>query len=153
MSTVTVRSGNRFDLLHPLLAACTGAAGFAATMVAGDLFDLNADADQGPGTSLPEVGAYAGLVLVAAALAVWLGVRARAGGPRRVAGTALGLTLASAATVLGFWSGWPHIFAAVGVVLALEYRRRVGSFSGAAGAALALGAISFVATSYICLVG
>jgi hypothetical protein len=153
MSTVTVRSGRRLDVLHPLVAATIGATTFAATMVAGTVFDLNSDADDAPSTSLLELASYAGLVLAAGALAVWLGVRARAGAPRRVSGTALGLAIASASTFVAFWSGWPHVFAAVAIALALEYRRRVGSFSGPAAIALVLGIISFAATSYICLVG
>lgn len=153
MSTVTVRSVPRLDALHPVIAAGLGALTFATTMIAGDLLGLNADADGGPGTSLLDVAAYAGLVLAACGIAVWAGARARAGVPGRLSRTALGLALASAVTFVGFWSGWPHVFGAVAIALALEHRRRVGSFSGVAAAALVLGAISFVATSFICLVG
>ena len=151
MSTITVRSGRRLDVLHPLVAAGIGAAAFAGTMVAGDLFDLNAK--EGPNPDLAELAAYAGLVLVAAALAVWLGGRARAGTPPRLSGTALGLSLAAAVTFVGFWSGWPHVFAAVGMALAVEYRRRVGSFSGPTATALVVGAIAFLAASGLCLFG
>jgi hypothetical protein len=153
MSTVNVESGHRLDVLHPLAAASIVAVTFGATMVAGDVLNLNTDADNGPGTPLLEVAAYAGMVLAAASLAVWLAVRARAGAPRRVSGTALGLAIASAATFIGFWSGWPHVFAAVAVALSLDYRRRVGSFSGPAAVAFVLGTISFAATSVICLTG
>ncbi len=151
MSTVTIGSGHRLDALHPLVAAGIGAAMFAATMVAGDLFDLNADEEANPG--LTELAIYAGLVLVAVAIALWLGSRARAGAPSRLSGTALGLSLAGAVTFIGFWSGWPHVFSAVAVALALEYRRRVGAFSGPTATALVLGAVAFVATSVICLFG
>ena len=153
MSTVTVRSGSRLDALHPAIAAGLGALTFATTMIGGDLLDLNADTDGGPSTSLLDLMAYAGLVLAAYGLAVWLGTRSRAGAPGRLSRTALGLALASAATFVGFWSGWPHVFAAVAIALALEHRRRVGAFSGVTTAALVLGAISFVATSIVCLVG
>ncbi len=151
MTTATIRSSHRFDVLHPLVAVGVGAVTFAATMVAGDLFDLQAEEGGNPG--LAELAAYAGLVLVAAAIALWLGGRARAGAPSRLSVTALGLSLASAVTFVAFWSGWPHIFSAVGIVLALEHRRRVGSFSGVTTSALILGVVVFAATSLLCLTG
>lgn len=153
MSTITTRPGQRVDLLHPLVASTVGAITFAATMVAGDLFELNADADDAPATTLQDLGGYAVLVLVGFGLAVWLGTRARSGTPDRLAKASLGFALASAVTFVGFWSGWPHIFAAVGVALSLEYRRRVGAFSGITVAALLVSAAGFIATSWICLVG
>lgn len=153
MSTITTRPGQRVDVLHPLVASTVGAVTFAATMVAGDLFELNADADDAPATTLQDLGGYAGLVLVGFGLAVWLGTRARSGTPDKLARASLGFALASAVTFVGFWSGWPHIFAAVGVALSLEYRRRVGAFSGITVAALLVSAACFIATSWICLVG
>jgi hypothetical protein len=151
MSTITT-TPRRIDILHPLVAALTGAATFGLAMTAGELFDLNADPD-GPATSSGEVAAYIGLVAAAVAIAVWLGLRARAGSPRRLSATALGLAIAAAVTVVVFWSGWPHVFGAVAVVLAVEHRRRVGSFSVTTMAALALGATALVAAAYVCLVG
>lgn len=152
MSTTTIRPpGHRLDALHPLVAAGIGATTFATTMVAGDLFDLHAKEGANPG--LAELGAYAGFVAVEMAIAVWLGIRARSGTPRRLSGTALGLSLVAAVAFVGFWSGLPHIFSAVAIVLALEHRRRVGSFSGPTTTALGLGAVAFVATSVICLYG
>jgi hypothetical protein len=153
MSTITTRSGQHLDVLHPVVAATVGAVTFAATMVAGDLFDLNSDAADAPATTLEDLGAYAALVLVGFGLAVWLGTRARSGSPDRLARASLGFALASAVTFVGFWSGWPHILAAVGVALSLEYRRRVGAFSGITMSALLLSATCFIATSWICLVG
>ena len=153
MSTITTRPAQRVDALHPLVASTVGAVTFAATMVAGDLFDLNSDADDAPATTLQDLGAYAGLALVGFGLAVWLGTRARSGTPDRLARASLGFALASAVTFIGFWSGWPHIFAAVGIALSLEYRRRVGAFSGITVAALLVSAACFIATSWICLVG
>lgn len=153
MSTVTTRSGQHLDVLHPLVASTVGAVTFAATMVAGDLLDLNADADDAPATTLQDLGGYAGLVLVGLVLAVWLGTRARSGTPGRLDRASLGFALASVVTFIGFWSGWPHIFAAVGIALSLEYRRRVGAFSGIALSALVVSTACFVATSWICLVG
>jgi hypothetical protein len=153
MSTITTRPAQRVDVLHPLVASTVGAVTFAATMVAGDVLGLNSDGDDAPATTLQDLAWYAGLVLVGVALAVWLGTRARSGTPDRLARTSLAFALASAVTFIGFWSGWPHIFAAVGVALALEHRRRVGAFSGITVAALVISAVSFIATSWICLVG
>jgi hypothetical protein len=152
MST-TITTSHRLDVLHPLIAAATGAVTYGLAMIAGDVFDLNTDSDTGPGTSALEIALYVGLVVVASAIAVWLGLRARAGSPRRLSATALGLAIASAATFVGFWSGWPHVFGAVAVVLAVEHRRRVGSFSAATLIALVLGAIAFIASVITCLFG
>lgn len=150
--TTTVTS-HRLDVLHPVIAAATGAVTFGLTMTAGDAFGINSDSEGGAATTVLEIALYVGLVLTASLVAIWLGLRARAGSPRRLAGTALGLAIASAATFVGFWSGWPHVFGAVAVVLAIEHRRRVGSFSAAALSALVLGAIAFIAAAVTCLVG
>jgi hypothetical protein len=153
MSTITTRPGQQLDVLHPLVASAVGAFTFAATMVAGDLLDLNSDADDSAATTLPELAVYAGLVLAGVVLAVWLGTRARGASPDTLARASLGFALASVVTFVGFWSGWPHIFAAVGIALALEHRRRVGAFSATAMSALLVGVACFVATSWICVVG
>jgi signal transduction histidine kinase len=152
MSTTT-RPDQRVDVLHPLVASTVGAVTFAATMVAGDLFELNSDAEDAPATTLQDLAWYAGLVLVGFGLAVWLATRARSGTPDKLARASLGFAVASVVTFIGFWSGWPHIFAAVGVALSLEYRRRVGAFSGIAVAALAVSTACFIATSFVCLTG
>jgi hypothetical protein len=152
MSTISSTS-HRLDMLHPLIAAATGAATFGLTMIAGDVFDLNTDTDTGPATSVGQIALYVALVLVAIVIAVWLGLRARAGSPSRLSGTALGLAIASAATFVAFWSGWPQVFGAVAVVLAVEHRRRVGSFSAATLTALVLGAIAFIAAAITSLLG
>jgi len=153
MSTLTTSRSRRFDVLHPVVAAAIGGAVFALTLTSGELFDLNADPHEGPALTLGEFGAYAGLVLSAILIAVWVGARARAGSPRRLSATALGLAVASAVTFVAFWSGWPHVYGAVAVALALEYRRRVGSFSGPTLIALVLGAVAFVAAAVICVLG
>lgn len=153
MSTVTTSAARRLDVLHPLVGAATGAAVFALSMASGDLFDRNASPQDGPATSLGEIVAYAGLVLVAVLIAVWLGARARAGSPRRLSATALGLAVASALTLVAFWSGWPHVYGAVAVALAIEHRRRVGSFSGPTLTALILGTVAFLAAATICVLG
>jgi hypothetical protein len=152
MSTVTTTS-HRLDVLHPLAAAATGGATFGLTMTGGEVFGLNADPDGGPATGASEIAAYVGLVVAAILIAAWLGLRARAGSPRRLSATALGLAIASAVTWIAFWSGWPHVFGAVAVVLAVEHRRRVGSFSAATLTALVHGAIAFIAAAITCLLG
>ena len=152
MSTAATTS-HRLDVLHPLIAATTGAVTFGLTMIAGDVFDLNTDSDTGPATSGWEIALYVGVVLAAGLIATWLGLRARAGSPSRLSATALGLAIASAATFVAFWSGWPHVFGAVAVVLAVEHRRRVGSFSAATLTALILGTIAFIAAAVTCVLG
>jgi len=126
---------------------------FALTMTAGEVFDLNADPGDGPAVTALDIAAYAGLVGAAALVAVWLGLRARAGSPRRLSGTALGLAIAAAVTFVAFWSGWPHVFGAVDVVLAIEHRRRVGSWSGTTLAALLLAATTLVVAAVSCVIG
>jgi hypothetical protein len=153
MSTTISRPAHHLDLLRPLAAAGVGAVTFAAAMTAGEVFDLNADSADAPGTSTSEVMAYAGIVLVAGIVAVGLAVWALGGTPRRVSATALGLAIAAAATFVAFWSGWPLVYGAVAVFLALEHRRRVGGFSGASATALGLGATAFVAAAVFCVIG
>jgi hypothetical protein len=153
MSTITRQSSQRLDVLQPVIAATVGAVTFAVTMVAGDVLDLNSDAPDAPATTLQDLGAYAALLLVGFGLAAWLGSRARSGPPDKLAKASLGFALASAVTFIGFWSGWPHIFAAVAIALSIEHRRRVGAFSAMTSSALLLSAACFIATSWICLVG
>jgi len=152
MSTANTTS-HRTDVLHPLIAATTGAATFGLTMTAGEAFGLNADPDGGPATSAMEIALYVAVVVAAILIAVWLGLRARAGSPRRLSATALGLAITAAVTFVAFWSGWPHVFGAVAVALAVEHRRRVGSFSATTLTALVLGAIAFIAAAITCLLG
>jgi len=151
MSTMSTTTSQRIDALHPGLAATAGAAIFAVAMIAGDVFDLNAG--EGPPTQAWEIAVYLGFVGSAFLLALWLGVRARAGSPERLSKTAIGLAIAAAATVVVFWSGWPLVFGAVAMALALEHRRRVGSFSGSTLSALILGAVALVVSAFICVTG
>jgi hypothetical protein len=152
MSTTTTAS-HRVDVFHPVIAAAIGAITFGLTMTAGDAFGINPDPPGAPATTVLDIALYVGLVLAASLIAIWLGLRARAGSPRRLSATALGLAIASAATFVAFWSGWPHVFGAVAVVLAVEHRRRVGSFSAATLTALVLGATAFIASAVTCVLG
>ena len=144
--TTTVR-------LHPVLAGVVGAVTFGVAMYAGEALDLNADAGGDTAVKASEWLITAALALVGLAVAVGLGMRGWAGPPARLSHTAIGLALAGAATFVVFWSGWPSVFSAVAIGLALEHRRRIGSFSAATGSAAALGVLTFVATTYICVVG
>ena len=146
MSTTTTTS-HRIDVLHPLIAAATGAITFGVTMTAGEVFDLNSDLPGAPATTALDIALYVGVAAAAVLIAVWLGVRARAGSPSRLSATALGLAIASAVTFVAFWSGWPQVFGAVAVALAVEHRRRVGSYSAATVTALVIGATAFVASA------
>ena len=152
MSTITTPS-HRLGVLHPLTAAATGAAIYGLAMAAGEVYDLNAGTDGEAASSATDIAAYVALVVAAGVIAVWLGTRARAGTPKRLAMTSLALAIAATVTFVAFWSGWPHVFGAVAVVLAVEHRRRVGSFSVTTGIALGLGAIALVSAAVTCLLG
>ena len=152
MSTTTTARPVRADATRPALAALFGALVFATTMTLGDVLDLQSDT-QDKGLAFTELLLYVAFVLVAVSVATWLGARAWAGPPQRLARTALGLGIAAAATFVGFWSGWPQVFGAVAVVLALEHRRRVGSFSATTTTALVLGALALVGAGYLCVTG
>ena len=149
MST-TISPVRRHELVHPALAAGAGFSVWAAAMLIG-WQTRPGDSDDPLG--LTEALGYVGVVTPAIVLAVWLASRALAAGPRRIASTSLGLAIAAAATWIGFWSGWPIVFAAVAVLLAVEYHRRIGSLSGQAAVGLALGVVAGVAATAVCIVG
>ena len=150
MSTTALARSHRAAMRQPALAALFGALVYGVSMITGAVLDLqNGDA----GASTTDLAVYVALPLVAAGVAVWLGARAWAGPPQRLARTALGLGVAAAVTFVGFWSGWPQVFGAVAVVLALEHRRRVGSFSATTTTALVLGALALVGAGYLCVTG
>lgn len=153
MSTITQTALRRMDVLHPLVASAAGAITFAVAMTAGEVFDLNSDGADAPATTVSDVLAYAGLVLAAVALAVWLGSRARAGTPDRLARYALGIAIGAALTFVAFWSGWPHVLGATALVLALEHRRRVGGFSFGTATSALVGTAALVAATVTCVIG
>lgn len=156
MSTFSPTTGRAAGLTvrGTVAAGLAGAVAFGLAMAAGAVFDLNADGSDGDAPfEWNELWFYVVSPLVAVALAAWLGRRALAGTPRRLARTALGLGIAAAATVIVFWTGWPLVFGAVATVLGLEHRRRVGSFAPAAVAATALGSLALLVSAYICVTG
>ena len=141
----------------PLVAGAFGLVVFALSVISGSVFEVNADSRLGHDHSLWEAtsnsAAEFGIALVGLAIAAWVGQRALSGPPSRVAKTALALALVAAATMPAFWAGWPNIFGAVAVALALETRRRLGSVGPMTGIAAGLGTLAFVAGSAISVLG
>lgn len=155
MTTITQHSVSTTGSFHPIRTAAFGVLAFAGAMVAGDAFDLNKDYGNGTGltTTASEWLVTAAIAAVGLAVGVALGLRAWNGDAARLSKYALGLSVASAVTFVAFWSGWPSVFSAVAVGLALEHRRRIGSFATSTAIAAGLGVIAFVATAYICVTG
>lgn len=151
MTTLSTQAPTAFRL-HPITAAVTGAVTFGLAMIAGDVFDLNKDDDTVAITASDWL-ITGGLAVVGLTIALGLGLRAWHGDVARLSRTALGLGIASAITFVAFWSGWPSVFSAVAVGLALEHRRRVGSLSAITGTAAALGVLVFAATAFVCVTG
>lgn len=138
--------------LHPVAAGVVGAAAFGLAMIAGDVFDLNKD-DDTVATTASDWLVPGGLALLGLAVGVALGLRAWRGDVTRLSRTALGLAIAGAVTFVAFWSGWPSVFSAVAFGLALEHRRRIGSFSASTGIAAGISLVTFVVTAFVCVVG
>lgn len=153
MSSLTHSRSRHVDALHPAVAALAGATSFVVSLTAGEVLGLNSDGPDAPATTVTELLAYAGFVLVSVLLATWLGSRARAGAPDRLARYAFGMAVAAAATFVVFWTGWPHVLGAVAVVLAVEHRRRIDGFTALSGSAAALGALALISSIIICVIG
>jgi hypothetical protein len=153
MSTLTSTRSTRLNPRQPMAAAAIGVAAFALSMTAGEVFELNSDGAGGAPVSGGELALYVLIAAAGAAIGVWFGLRGWRGTPDRLAHSSLGLALAAAATYVGFWSGWPSIFGMVALGLALEHRRRVGSFSGGTLTAAIIGALAFVAAAITCVLG
>jgi hypothetical protein len=153
MSITTQSAPRRTDHLHPLVASTVGAVAFATAMTVGEVFDLNSGAPDAPATTVTDVLVYAGLALAAVTTAVWLGTRARAEAPDRLARYALCLAFGAALTFVAFWSGWPHVLGATALVLALEHRRRVGGFSAGTATSAVVGSAALLAATVACVIG
>ncbi|MEP9381814.1 hypothetical protein [Nocardioides sp. KR10-350] len=151
MSTTTTPARPAFvhHLGGPLAASLGAWIAWAVAMIG----NWQSGDDKEDTLSTLELLAYVGLGVAVIALATFLGARALAGGPGRVAGTSLGLAIASAVTWIGFWSSWPVVFAGVAILLAVEYRRRVGAFSGPAAFGLGLGILAGAAALVVCVIG
>ncbi len=152
MSTTLTSSRAGISPLHPLVTGAFGALVFGAAMFAGEAFDLNADPSD-VGTSTGEWLVTGAIAAVGLAIGLALGLRAWAGDTTRLSRTALGMAVAGAVLFVVFWSGWPSVFSAVAVGLALEHRRRIGSFATSTAIAAGLGVLAFTAVAYICVTG
>ena len=148
MTDTTTKTG--LGPLHPVFTGVIGAVVFGAAMASGEAFDLNKGDG---GTSASEWGVTALIALVGLAIGVGIGLRGWGGSPTRLSRTALGLSIAGAVLFIAFWSGWTSVFSAVAIGLALEHRRRIGSFGPSTAIAAGLGVLTFVATAYICVTG
>src|SRR4051795_5639421 len=141
----------------PVVWASVGLAVYVLAMLGGEVFDLNADdhttavPHEGPvqALHLPEIG----IGLLAAAIAVVVASRALSGPPATADGWALGLAILAAASMPIFWAGWPTIYGAVAIGLALTQRRRLGSVTGLSVAAIVLGSAAFLAGTAACIFG
>ncbi len=137
--------------LHPFVTGPIGALTFGVAVFIGEAFDLNRGGTTD--TSTTEWVTTGALALVGLAIGIAVGLRGWSGDASRLPKFALGLAIASAVTFIAFWSGWPSAFSAVAIGLALEHRRRVGSFAPMTGVALGLGTAAFLATAYVCVTG
>jgi hypothetical protein len=149
----------RASILSPVVTAAFGFIVYAISAIAGNVFEWNADSRLEPAHTHTVWESAAGMAdefavgLVGVAIAVWAGRRAWSGQPARLARTALILAGVAAVTIPAFWAGWSNVFGAVAVGLALESRRRVGSLGAAAGTALILGSVAFLAGTVACALG
>jgi hypothetical protein len=153
MTTTTSTTTARLSLRHPTVAAAAGAVAYGLSFAAGEVFHLNSDQAGSPPTTAQEIGIYVLLAAAAMATASWFGLRGWRGDPGTLAKTALGLALGAAVTVLVFWSGWPLVLGAAAAGLALEHRRRIGSFSGLSIAAAAIGSLAVITGAFTCVFG
>jgi hypothetical protein len=134
-------------------AVAAGALALSDTLGRQVTWDLSARYAVGFVTFVTDFAAEYAIGLVGVAIAVWAGRRAWGGQPARLARTALILAVVAAVTIPAFWAGWSNVFGAVAVGLALESRRRVGSLGAAAGTALILGSVAFLAGTVACALG
>ncbi len=155
MSTLTSTVHESQRLTHPFVMGALGAVVYATAMAAGEALDLNGGGPEGtdPATTTSEWIVTGGIAAVGLVVALGLGVRAWNGDLRRLSRTAVGLAVAGAALFVVFWAGWSNIFAAVAFGLALEHRRRIGSFGTGTALVAALAAVTSVVSAYICVTG
>ena len=140
-------------------APLVGYVTFVLAMFSGEYFGVNLDSDR-PGdhdhtvveTFTGSLGEY-GLGLVGLAVTLFVATRAWRGTPERLARTSMVIGILGALTVIAFWSGWPLVFGAAAVGLAIEARGRVGSLGASGWFGLVIGGLAFVAATVICVTG
>ena len=147
------------SVLAPGITAAFGFVVYVLAVVAGEAFEINADhrlphhEDHSLWETLTGFWAEFAIALVGVAIVVWAGRRAWQGPPTRLTRTALALGVVGAIAVVAFWSGWPNVFGAGAIGLAIESRRRLGSLGPAAGTGLVLGSLALAVGTVICLLG
>jgi hypothetical protein len=143
----------------PGVTAAFGFIVYVLAVIAGDFFEINADhrlphhQDQSLWEVLTGFWAEFAIALIGVAIVVWAGRRACSGPTARLTRTALVLGVVGVLSVPAFWAGWPNVFGAVALGLALESRQRLGSLGPMAGIAAALGTLGFITGTVICLLG
>lgn len=149
----------RTSVLSPVVTAAFGFVVYALSAIGGEVLKVNADSHLEPAhphtvweSAIGYTDEFA-IGLVGVAIAVWAGLWAWRREPSRLARTALVLAVVAALTVPVFWAGWPSVFGAVAVGLALESRRRLGSLGAVTGVALALGVVAFGVGAVVCALG
>ena len=157
-STRTRLAGShRWSARTPAVTAAAGFAVYVLAMTAGELFELNADDHTGATRHDPLIQAIhlpeMGIGLVGAAIAVWVASSAVSGSTARIDRYAIGLAAVAAASIVIFWAGWPNVFGAVSIGLALDQRHRLGSLSGPSTAAIVLGSVAFIVGTASCVFG
>jgi hypothetical protein len=149
----------RTSILSPVVTAAFGFVVYALSMMAGEVFGVNADSRLEPAhthtlwESAAESAPEFAIGLVGVAIAVSAGRHAWRGQPSGMARTAVVLAIVAALTLPVFWAGWANVFGAVAAGLALENRRRVGSLGASSATALVLGSVAFAAAAVICVLG
>lgn len=159
MTAVSSKSATSSTGPGAVAAPLVGYVTFVLAMFSGEYFGVNLDSDR-PGrhdhtvveSFTGSLGEY-GLGLIGLAVAIFVATRAWRGRPERLAKTSLALGIFGVLTVIAFWSGWPLVFGAAAVALAVEARRRVGSLGAPGWIGLIMGALAFVAATVICVTG
>lgn len=143
----------------PGVTAAFGFVVYVVAVIAGEVFEINADHrlphhhEHSLWETLTGFWVEFAIALVGVAIVVWAGRRAWSGSPSMLTRTALALGVVGVLTVPAFWSGWPNVFGAAALGLALESRQRLGSLGPMAGSAAVLGSLGFVAGTVICMLG
>jgi hypothetical protein len=149
----------RKSLLWPALTAALGFVVYALSAIVGETLEVNADSGVEPAHSHALWESVTGwadefaIALVGVAGAILAGGRAWRGEPSRLIRTALVLSVVAVITFPAFWAGWSNVFGATSIGLALEHRRRIGSFGAGAWTAIILGSAAFAAGTVACLLG